>query len=364
MASVEDIRAKLLAAKQAREDRANGKRTRKGNGDNASYAFWDIKVGESAVIRLLPDADETNDYFWRERQTIKLEFWGVNGGDMPRPETEKIEITVPCVDMFQPYTCPIIKHTNPWWPKKGEPDNEMTPFARKYYKKRVFLYQGFVVHSPFAEENLPENPIRRFTLSPQIHKVIEASLMDVRMKHNPTDFANGRDFIIRKTMQGEHNNYSTSNWDMEPRSLDETEMAAIETHGLYSLAQYRWGRVPDQAEIDLIYAMFLDSLAGKPFDMASYGHLYKPYIKDGQGGGQGGGQRPMAENFAPAAAPVAATVPTQTVTAPSVPTPTYAETTPASHAAPEATVAAPAGEATKPDTDTVLARIRARNKAQ
>ena len=74
MATLAEIRAKL----QAQE--AGAQRTQSsGGGDNAIFAHWNIPEGTSATLRFLPDADDTNTFFWKERQMIRLTFPGVKG---------------------------------------------------------------------------------------------------------------------------------------------------------------------------------------------------------------------------------------------------------------------------------------------
>ena len=78
MASMAEIRAKLLANQKG----GNGTQQRSG-GDNASYPFWSADVGTTATVRFLPDGDTSNTFFWMKRETIKLPFTGVVGGEYP-----------------------------------------------------------------------------------------------------------------------------------------------------------------------------------------------------------------------------------------------------------------------------------------
>ena len=75
MATLAEIRAKL----QAQENKSSGSRQQ--GGDNAIFAHWNIAEGSSATLRFLPDADEGNTFFWKERQMIRLSFPGVKGQD-------------------------------------------------------------------------------------------------------------------------------------------------------------------------------------------------------------------------------------------------------------------------------------------
>lgn len=265
MATFEEIKAKLLAQKN--RGGGNNNQTRN-TGDRASYPFWNIPEDSSATVRFLPDGDPDNTFFWVNREVIRLEFEGVVGGEYPTDK--KVTIQVPCVEMFG-MTCPIISATRPWW---KDPAKEA--LARKYWKKKSYIFQGFVVNSPFAEEQVPENPIRRFVINPSIYEIIEKSLINPEMEDMPTDFVGGRDFKITKTRKGEYANYSTSSWSFKTRSLSDTELTSIQTHGLFNLKEFL-GRVPDSDELLALKAMFEASVNGEPFDFDSFGHYYKPF---------------------------------------------------------------------------------------
>jgi hypothetical protein len=72
MASLADIRARLAA--QESKKTGQGQRTQS---DNAIYPHWNMEEGTTATIRFLPDANNSNTFFWVERQIIKLPFNGV-----------------------------------------------------------------------------------------------------------------------------------------------------------------------------------------------------------------------------------------------------------------------------------------------
>lgn len=329
MNSIEALRAKLQAA-SGRNDRTQTKTT---TGDNASYPFWNIDVNATATIRFLPDADTNNPYFWVERQTIKMPFSGVVGGDFP---TEKdVTVTVPCVDMFDGMNCPVIAATKHMWDDPAQEDT-----ARTYWKKRSYIFQGFVVNSPFAETNAPENPIRRFAINPKIYKIIYNSLMDPEMEAMPCGYDDGTDFRITKTQSGKWADYVSSKFSNRSRSLSEEERAAIDAHGLFDLKEYK-GAVPTADHVEAIKAMFEDSLAGNPFDMESYGKYYRPYT----------------DNYSKGASTVAAAK-----TAARTPTTQAAAPAPAAAAAPAAEEPS-SEEGTNENAKAILARLRNRNLA-
>ena len=128
MASLAEIRARL----QEQENKQGG--ATRGGMDNAIYPFWNIPENSTATLRFLPDADESNTFFWRERQMIKIPFAGVKGGDT----NKQIYVQVPCVEMWNE-TCPIHAEIRPWFK-----DPRMEETARKYWKKKSYIFQGFV----------------------------------------------------------------------------------------------------------------------------------------------------------------------------------------------------------------------------
>ena len=216
MASLAEIRAKLKSQEVNRSTSNTG-------GDNAIYPHWNISEGSEAVVRFLPDKDETNTFFWTERNMIKLPFAGIKGQTDSRPVT----VQVPCMEMYGK-TCPVLTEVRPWFK-----DKSMEDMGRKYWKKKSYIFQGFVTTNPLAEDTTPENPIRRFIIGPQIFNIIRAALLDPEMEELPTDSVRGVDFRINKATKGGYADYSTSKWSRRERALDEAERAAIEKYGQY-----------------------------------------------------------------------------------------------------------------------------------
>jgi len=257
MASLAEIRARL----QEQEQKSGGK---SGGGDSAIYPFWNIPEGTTATIRFLPDGDASNTFFWLERQMIRLPFPGVKGGD----EGRAIGVQVPCVEMWGD-ACPILAEVRPWFKDKGLED-----LGRKYWKKRSYIFQGFVVSNPLNEDSEPENPIRRFIINPSIFNIIKGALMDPEMENIPTDYMNGTDFRLIKTTKGQYADYSTSNWARKERGLNEQELEAVQKHGLFNLNDFMPKR-PSKDELVLIKEMFEASVNGELFDQDRWGSFYR-----------------------------------------------------------------------------------------
>lgn len=355
--SLDAIRAKLM-------EKANRGRSNSGSsgGDNASFPFWNIPEGSSATIRFLPDKDENNPLFWREREIIRLPFAGVVGGQYPT--TAEVTVTVPCIDMFGE-KCPIIQYTKAWWNDESKKD-----MARRYWKKRSFITQGFVVSSPMNEDAPPASPIRRFVINKSIYDIIYNSLMDPEMENAPTDYVGGRDFIIRKTKKDKWANYSTSSWSLKTRSLSVDELEAIEDPGLHDLKEFL-GKKPDAEGRDIIEQMFHDSLDGKPFDSEHYGKYGYRAFGGGNRGEDGGDDLPAGGTGGAARSQVqvpsrAVSTPTRMVAAaaPVVDEEQEEAPAPVTRSAPRASVSEAAEEPQgKADPAAILARIRAKTNA-
>ena len=334
MATLAEIRAKLQAASQQNGSSATG-------GDNAIYPHWNIQEGSSATVRFLPDGDASNTFFWIERAMIKLPFAGVKGETNSKPVT----VQVPCMEMWGE-TCPVLTEVRPWFK-----DKSLEEMGRKYWKKKSYLFQGFVVDSKLQEDKSPENPIRRFIIGSQIFNIIKAALLDPDMEELPTDYVRGTDFRITKTSKGGYADYSTSNWARRERALEEVENAAIAQHKLFNLKDFL-PKKPTEVELKVIKEMFEASVDGDAFDMDRWGQYYKP---------AGYNAKPGAAQSAPAAArpaPVAAPAPVAEA-APWEEDVNAAEqsfSTPAPAATP-----APGGEASGRAAD-ILAMIRNRSK--
>ena len=330
MATLAEIRAKL----QEQENRGGGSST--GGGDNAIFPFWNIPENSTSVLRFLPDGDSSNTYFWRERQMIRLEFAGVKGD----PNSRKVTVNVPCNEMWGPVgSCPVLAEVRNWFK-----DPALEDMGRKYWKKRSYVFQGFVAESSLQEDTTPDNPIRRFIINPSIFNIIKGALMDSDFVELPTDIEQGTDFRLTKTTKGQYADYSTSSWARRERSLDSNERAAIDTHGLFNLNDYL-PKQPSEEELGIIGKMFEASVDGQLYDPDLYSNYYRP----------AGVQLPQSSTPAPKKAePAPQPTPVAETSAPTPP--------PAEKVAESVAATAPASaEGEKPSAQDILAAIRNRN---
>ena len=323
MASLAEIRAKLKQQESRTE--------RTGGGDNAIFPHWNIPEGSTTAVRFLPDADPNNTFFWAERLMIRLPFNGVKGDMNSKP----VVVQVPCVEMWNE-TCPILTEVRTWFK-----DSSLEEMGRKYWKKRSYIFQGFVNENPLTDDTTPENPIRRFVISPSIFTLIKDALMDPDIQELPTDYDMGLDFRITKTTKGQYADYSTSKWARKETALTEVQRAAIDTHGLHTLSDFLPKR-PTEVEINVLKEMFEASVDGQAYDVERFGQYYRPYGVDAPAGTA---QSPAAP-------------------APAAPTPTPQAAAPV-EAAPAAPEPAPAPAATEggKSAEDILALIRSRQSS-
>ena len=333
MATLAEIRAKLQEQEVKRSPNSSG-------GDNAIYPFWNIPEGTTATLRFLADKDPNNTFFWTERQMIKLPFAGIKGQSEAKPTT----VQVPCMEMWgEP--CNILAEVRGWFKDKSLED-----MGRKYWKKRSYIFQGFVNESPLQEDTTPENPIRRFIIGPQIFNIIKGALLDPEMDNMPTDFDKGVDFRINKSSKGGYADYSTSKWSRRESALTPEQKQAIDTHGLFNLNDFL-PKKPTEVEQKVMKEMFEASVDGQPYDPDRWSQYFRP-----AGMAQKTGD-PVSATVAPQPAPAmeatAAPVAPQTAPEPA-PAPE-----PVATATPEP-APTPAGNENK--AEEILAMIRARQQ--
>ena len=332
MASLAEIRAKL------KEQEANTGGNRSSGGDNAIYPFWNMAEGQSSTLRFLPDGDESNTFFWKERLMIKLPFSGVKGDTGSRP----VQVQVPCMEMYGE-TCNILNEVRGWFK-----DASLEDMGRKYWKKRSYVFQGYVTDNPLSDDNTPENPIRRFIIGPQIFQIIKQALMDPDMEELPTDYTAGVDFRLNKTSKGGYADYGTSTWARRERPLNDAEMNAVNTHGLFNFSDFL-PKKPDETAIKVMQEMFEASVDGEAYDADRWSNYFRPSGMAARTGDPQKAASPQAtavSQSAPAPAAEAAAAPAATPAPEAAPAP-VAETAQAAEA--------PAGNA-----NDILAMIRSR----
>jgi hypothetical protein len=329
MASLAEIRARLQAAESNKGGQSSG------GGDNAIYAHWNMEEGSSALLRFLPDANSKNTFFWVERAMIRLPFNGIKG----EMDSKQVQVQVPCVEMWGE-SCPILAEVRGWFK-----DKSLEEMGRKYWKKRSYVFQGFVRENPISEDRTPENPIRRFIIGPQIFATIKSALMDPELEELPTDMLRGLDFRIAKTSKGGYADYNTSKWSRKESALTEAEQAAVDQYGLFDLSSFM-PKKPTDVELKVMKEMFEASVDGQPYDTERWGQYYRP----------AGVQAPAGSSTESSASAVAAVAKSAAPVDDDVP---FEPDAPAPAAAASPVEAKPASGQNAQD---ILAMIRARNQ--
>jgi hypothetical protein len=258
MASLAEIRARLQAAESKQGGQSTG-------GDNSIYPHWNMEEGSSATLRFLPDGNSKNTFFWQERAMIRLPFNGIKG----EMDSKQVMVQVPCVEMWGE-ACPILAEVRTWFKDKSLED-----MGRKYWKKRSYIFQGFVRENPLSDDKTPENPIRRFIIGPQIFTTIKGALMDPELEELPTDYLRGLDFRITKGSKGGFADYNGSKWARKESALTEAEQAAVDAHGLFDLSTFL-PKKPTDVELKVIKEMFEASVDGQPYDTERWGQYFRP----------------------------------------------------------------------------------------
>lgn len=213
------------------------------NRPNNYYPFWNMKVGEQAIVRFLPDKAEDNPMgFVVEKLMHTLE---ING--------EKK--SVPCLKMYGD-DCPICKTSSAFYKEKDNIN------GKKYWRKKQHIAQAIIVEDPLpADDDTGENhegKIRFLALGYQLFNVIKETFEGGELDELPYAYENGCDFIIKKTKQGEYENYSIgSKFSRKTRDLDEDEIAIV-TEELTDLSSL----LPAKPELEKVESMLEAALSG------------------------------------------------------------------------------------------------------
>jgi len=340
MATLAEIRAKL-AEQEKKTSASSGLAS-----DNAIFPFWNIAEGTTSTLRFLPDGDSNNTFFWQERAMIKLPFPGIKGSQDTKPTV----VQIPCMEMFSE-PCPILSEVRTWFK-----DPSLEDMGRKYWKKRSYIFQGFVVNSTLDEDSVPENPIRRFVINPSIFNIIRSALMNPDMEDLPTDLEAGRDFKLTKTQKGGYADYSTSTWSFKARGLSETERSAIDKFGLHNLSDYM-PKKPSADEVAIMQELFKASVDGELYDPDRFAQYYKP-----TGYSVAGSSQKSSVTSTTTATTVETVAPQPAVAQPVAPAPVTEAVQQPQPAMAEQT--APATASGSGSADDILAMIRARQSSK
>jgi hypothetical protein len=169
MPTIAEMRARLAAKKNQFQK------------DDSIYAFWNMPYNSNSTLRLLPWVDPVTGMIWTEKQLLPMTFID------PQDNSKTITFKAPCREMYDPSTkCPVADLVRAVYNECKELKNAgrtkeeevLSKIASKHWKDFTYYYQGFVNKSGFQEENLPENPIRRFPFTKQIQGRVTSQMFD------------------------------------------------------------------------------------------------------------------------------------------------------------------------------------------
>jgi len=226
----------LDALKNAFSQKAAGS----GGGDQSwklFYPFWKMPDDSIAVVRFLPDLDESNSLgFLVENLQHELT---ING------ERKK----VPCLSMHGEH-CPVCDLSRKYYDEKNE------ELGKKYYRKKSYIGQVIVVESPIDHDQ--NALVKLIEFGPKIFKQIQSAFQSGDLEDAPFELKGGYNFRIKKTKSGQFADYGTSSFAPKQSDLDDD---VIEAMTLYSLKDYRTKYV-DRATIE---AMLIADQTGQAF---------------------------------------------------------------------------------------------------
>lgn len=215
-------------------------------GQNNYYPFWNMEVGEQAVIRFLPDANEDNPMgFLVEKIMHTLE---ING--------EKK--SVPCLKMYGE-DCPICKVSAAFY-KKDDKEN-----GKKYWRKKQYIAQALIIEDPLpVDKETGENhqgKVRFIALGNKLYDAIKDAFESGDLEEIPFLYKGGTNFIIKKRQQGEYADYSRSMFAKYPSDLDDETIAHVEST-IVDLSTL----LPKNPGVEKIEAMLKAALTGTQYD--------------------------------------------------------------------------------------------------
>lgn len=189
---------------------------------NDIYPFWQMDVGQEAIVRILPDKNEDNPFQYHvDRLEHNLTINGKN---------EK----VPCLTMYGE-KCPICDLSRDFYKSEGKESKN----GKYYYRKKISLLRVLVLKDPLpADEETGEKyegKVYNTQFGYQLMEKIREEISGDDLEELPWDMQSGHNFRIKKTAQGEHGNYSvgskfvTKVTPIDDEFLDTIELIDLET---------------------------------------------------------------------------------------------------------------------------------------
>ena len=218
-----------------------------GSRPNNYYPFWNMKEGEQAIVRFLPDADAENSMgFLVEKLMHTLT---ING--------EKK--SVPCLKMFDD-DCPICKVSSAYYKAEDKANGKL------YWRKKQHIVQALIVEDPIPADGdsgeTHEGKIRFLAIGYQLFNIIKETFESGELDEIPYAFEGGCDFIIKKTKQGDWPTYAVgSRFARKSTDLTEDQVAFV-TDNMVELGTL----LPQHPGSEKVEAMLEAALTGTNYE--------------------------------------------------------------------------------------------------
>lgn len=218
--SLAEVRAKYKAKVEG------GGNERKFTGSNDVYPHWNIAENDTATVRILPDKNEDNeDSFFVDKLEHKLPIDGKKR-------------TIACLKMWGE-KCPICALSSKYYDKEGKKSEN----GKFYYCKRTSLMKALIIKDPIDYSKggeTAQGQVKTLQLTYQLMNLINSALADdaeeTALESLPWELEGGYNFIIKKTKQGEYDNYSTGSGFSKKMSDIPEQYATIVTEGMVDLS--------------------------------------------------------------------------------------------------------------------------------
>jgi len=226
------------------------------------YPFWQMKDGEQATIRFLPDADEENPLaFLVEKLMHKLM---INGQRR----------SVPCLKMYGEAECPICTLSSDFYNEarsakdSGDAvlEKQKRTLGKKYWRNKQHVARALIVKDPLPVsegEESHEGQVRTITLSFQIYEAINQAFQSGELDEVPFAFEGGCDFIIKKkvTKDGDdewasyvYSTFARRSSDLDPETVELKELSEF---------------LPEKVEFDKLSELLEADVTGSSVDEAA-----------------------------------------------------------------------------------------------
>lgn len=227
---------------------------------NNYYPFWNMKEGERAVIRFLPDKDPENPLGF---MVEKLQHTLIINGEKK---------TVPCLKMYDD-DCPICKVSAAYYKAEDKPN------GKKYWRNKQHVVQAMIVEDPLAPDadsgETHEGKVRFIQLGYQLFNIIKEAFESGDLDEVPYMYENGCDFVIKKTKQGDYASYAVgSGFARKSSDLNEDQIALVE-EDMIELSTL----LPAKPELAKVEGMLEAALTGEDYVEEKADDAAKPASK-------------------------------------------------------------------------------------